>query len=136
MRVALTLCALAVSPFLSGCAVNAGTGQGCTTGMVMNLNPMDATADHAQAPPGNQVKFQAVVAPTAPPACALPAWLISATPAWTSSDPKDISIDSSSDPATNGTAVCTGSTSGPATLTATFTLGGNTLTKTATLTCK
>jgi hypothetical protein len=102
----------------------------------MNISPAEATADHAQAAPANEVKFQTVVTPTASPGCALPAFAIDAAPAWTNPDPRDITIDSSSNPATNGLATCTGATSGPVTLTAEFTFNNNTLTKTVTLTCK
>lgn len=136
MRVALLLGALSASAMLTGCAVSGSTGTTCSTTLVMNITPTSATADHTLPAPGNQVRFQTVVAPTAPDGCALPAFLLAATPTWTNPDPKDISIDSSSNPGTNGLATCMGATSGPITLTATFGVGDTTLTQTTTLTCK
>jgi hypothetical protein len=125
------------SVVLTGCAVNASTGQQCTNGLAMNISPASATADHTQAAPANQVKFQSVVSPTASPGCAVPTWVMLATPAWTNPDSKDISIDSSSDVSMNGLATCAGATSGPVTLTASFTLGTNApVTQAVTLTCK
>ncbi len=102
----------------------------------MKVSPTSATADHTQASPANQVKFQATVAPTASPGCAVPNWIMTAAPTWTNPDPRDISIDSSSDTSTNGVATCLGATNGAVTLTASFTLGTNApVTQTATLTC-
>lgn len=77
-----------------------------------------------------------VVAPTAPPGCAVPQWLLQATPTWTSTDSKDIQIDSSTNAQTNGLATCSGATNGAATLTATVTFDNTVLTQTASLTCK
>jgi hypothetical protein len=103
----------------------------------MSVSPTSATADHTQAAPANQVKFQSIVSPTASPGCAVPAWVMTAAPAWTNPDPKDISIDSSSDASMNGLATCMGATSGPVTLTASFTLGTNApVTQAVTLTCQ
>ena len=103
----------------------------------MNITPTSATADHTQAAPANRVKFQALVSPTASLGCAVPTWVMLATPAWTNPDPKDISIDSSSDVSTNGLVTCTGATSGPVTLTASFTLGTDApVTQAVTLTCQ
>ena len=122
---------------LTGCAVSASTGQQCTNGLAMNITPTSATADHAQTAPANQVKFQSVVSPTASPGCAVPTWVMLATPVWTNPDPKNISIDSSSDASANGLATCTGATSGPVTLTASFTLGNDApVMQAVSLTCK
>jgi hypothetical protein len=137
MRIAPVLSFFGSSLLLTGCAVNASTGQQCTNGLAMNISPASATADHTQAAPANQVKFQSVVSPTASPGCAVPTWVMLATPAWTNPDPKDISIDSSSDVSMNGLATCASATSGPVTLTASFTLGTNApVTQAVTLTCK
>jgi hypothetical protein len=137
MRIVPVLSIFCGSVLLTGCAVNASTGQQCTNGLAMNISPTSATADHTQAAPANQVKFQSLVSPTASPGCAVPAWVMPAAPAWTNPDPKDISIDGSSDVSTNGFATCTGATSGPVTLTASYTQGTNApVTQTVTLTCK
>jgi hypothetical protein len=137
MRIALVLGIFCGSVLLTGCAVSASTGQQCTNGLVMNISPTSATADHTQVAPANQVKFQSLVSPTASPGCAVPAWVMTAAPAWTNPDPKDISIDSSSDSSMNGLATCTGATSGPVTLTASYTQGTNaSVTQAVTLACK
>jgi hypothetical protein len=120
---------------LTGCAVNGGTGQSCEGGLKLMVSPATGTADHTQAAPGDQVKFASTVAPTAPPGCAVPQWLLLASSTWTSTDAKDIQISSAND-ATNGLATCVGPTNGAATVTATFTLGGNTVSGTSSLTCK
>jgi hypothetical protein len=126
--------ALAGCLALTGCA--AGLQGDCSnTGIVLSLNPVAATADHTAEPPGNQQQFVSTAAPTAPPGCALPEWILLAHPSWTSSDPVNISISSAND-TTNGTAVCKGATNGAATLTATFVFDGTTSKATATLTCK
>jgi len=122
---------------LAGCAVSASTSQECASGITMKVTPASAAADHSQAAPGDQVRFQAVVTPTSSPGCATPAWAMTATPTWANPDPKDISIDSSSDTSKNGLATCLGPTNGPVTLTATFTLGTNPpASQAVTLTCK
>ena len=137
MRAAIVLCGFCASVLLAGCAASGSTGQTCTNGLLLKLTPMDATADHAQAAPANQVKFAASVYPTAsPPGCAVPQWVFLATPQWTSTDAKDIQIDSSANAQTNGLATCVGATDGPATLTASFTFSNTLLTQTASLTCK
>jgi hypothetical protein len=100
------------------------------------------TADHAAAPPGNQVKFSASVTPTiiSGSGCAVPTYIALVNATWTTSDPKDISINSAQNAATNGLAACLGPTNGSATITASYPnssgVGPSTLTATATLTCK
>ncbi|HXS11734.1 MAG TPA: hypothetical protein VN734_03465 [Acidobacteriaceae bacterium] len=137
MRTALAWSFICAGLLLTGCAVSASTGQQCANGLAMNVSPASATADHAQTSPANQVKFQATVSPTASPGCAVPNWIMTAAPTWTNPDPRDISIDSSSDTSMNGLATCLGATNGPITLTASFTLGTNApVTQTATLSCK
>ena len=136
MRAAIVLCGFCASVLLAGCAASASTGQSCTSGLLLKLSPMDATADHTQAAPANQVKFAASVYPTASPGCAVPAWVFLATPQWTSTDAKDIQIDSSTNAQTNGLATCVGATDGAATLSASFTFSNTQLTQTASLTCK
>lgn len=128
------LVVLAGCALLSGCAVSP-TGNSCDLGYTMSVSPQSATADSTAPVPGNMVQFMATVGPTAPAGCAVPAWLMLARATWTSSDPKDVIIDSSTAP-TNGLATCVGSTNGAATLTATYTFGTTPLTQTASLTCK
>jgi len=137
MRIALLTSVFCASLLLTGCAVNASTGQQCTNGLAMSISPASATADHAQTAPANQVKFQATVSPTASPGCAVPNWVMTAAPTWTNPDPKNISIDSSSDTSANGVATCLGTTNGPVTLTASYTMPSEPMvTQTVTLTCK
>jgi hypothetical protein len=133
VKVLLALAGLCV--VLTGCAVGS-TGATCTPGDSFTTTPLTATADHLAAAPGNQQQFVSIIAPTDSPAgCPLPQWLLSAHPAWTSSDAIDIQISSAND-ATNGTAVCMGPTQGAATLKATYMFGSQTFTSTSTLTCK
>ena len=121
MRIALLTSVFCGSLLLTDCAVNASTGQQCTNGLAMSISPASATADHAQTAPANQVKFQATVSPTASPGCAVPNWVMTAAPTWTNPDPKNISINSSSDTSANGVATCLGTTNGMVTQTVTLT---------------
>jgi len=121
MRIALLTSVFCASLLLTGCAVNASTGQQCTNGLAMSISPASATADHAQTAPANQAKFQATVSPTASPGCAVPNWVMTAAPTWTNPDPKNISINSSSDTSANGVATCLGTTNGMVTQTVTLT---------------
>lgn len=135
MKSALILVGCCCLGPLAGCAVNGG-GQSCYLTDNLSVSPSSATADHTLSSPGNQARFQAFISPSAPPGCAVPAWIAEATPTWTSSQPTAIQIDSSSNPSTNGTATCVTATDGSATLTATVSFNQQTLTQTATLTCK
>ena len=129
---AVTGCCL----MLSGCAAVGSSGSGCVEGIEFSTSPAAATADHSAASPGNQQKFNSGIAPTVTgTGCALPAWVMTATPTWANPDPLDISISSAPDE-TNGTAVCTAATLGPVTLTATETYSSKTYTSSVTLTCK
>ncbi len=122
---------------LAGCAadVSASSG-GCTTYTAFNAGPASATADHAAAAPDNQQKFTATEAPAGTgTGCILPTYIKVAQPNWTSSDPLNVSISSAKD-LTNGTATCTGTTSGPVTLTATSTDDTKPKTVSVQLSCK
>lgn len=100
------------------------------------VSPGSATADHAAAAPGNQQKFTATEAPAGTgTGCILPQYIKLAQPDWTSSDPLNVSISSAKD-LTNGTATCTGTTSGAVTLTATSTDNTKPKTMSVQLTCK
>jgi hypothetical protein len=137
MKAAIVLCGLSAPVLLAGCAVSGSTGQSCTSGLLLQVAPASATADHTQAAPGDQVKFSSTLFPTASPTgCPVPQWVMLATPTWTSLDPKDIQIDSSSNTSTNGLATCVGPTNGAATLTASLTFAQTLVTQTASLTCK
>ncbi len=131
-RVAL----LAVLVVACGCGGQAAMNR-CELTIVSTVAPASATVSHSAAPPGNQVQFVATQAPTAPPGCAVPDWILRAEPIWSNPDPADITI-SSADDATNGTAVCKGATDGAVTLTATISSGnGDTpVTKSVQLTCE
>jgi hypothetical protein len=121
---------------LSGRAAAGVSGAGCVEGIAFGTTPAVATADHSAAAPGNQQKFNAGIAPTVTgTGCALPAWQETAMPTWTNPDPLDISISSAPDE-TNGTAICTGSTSGPVTLTATEVYSQKTYSSSVALSCK
>ena len=107
---------------ICGCAAGAGTAN-CSLTTVITVNPTVATVSHAATPPANQVQFIGAggyAAPSGSVNCAVPAvaWIEYGT--WTNPDPDDIQISSASDN-TNGTAVCEKATSGPVTLTGTFT---------------
>lgn len=92
-------------------------------------------ADHTAAAPGNQQKFSATEAPTASPGCVVPLTIVLLTPAWTSSDPLDVTVSSAPDQ-TNGLATCVNSTAAPVTLTATGGSGIGSYSKTVMLSCK
>lgn len=139
MKAALLLVVAVVG--LTGC----GAGNpGCVGKMTLSVSPIAATADHSAASPGNQQKFTVAEGETFSSAsgiCAVPTVMAIVHPTWTNPDPLDISISSAND-ATNGVAVCTGSTSGPVTLTGTVaTVAGQTgvagqLSVSVQLTCK
>ncbi len=121
-----------------GCGGNGTIGGNCSLSTVIAVSPASATANHASAPPGNQVQFIGIGRYTAPPGCAVPAlsWIAYAT--WLNSDPTNIQISSASD-STNGTAVCKAATNGAETLTGTFTTSGNppqSITQSVQLTCE
>jgi hypothetical protein len=101
----------------------------------LTVGPPNATADHAAAAPGNQVKFfaNAIV----PKGCASAACVNCSGQIWTVSDAVNVSI--SNNAIDNGTAVCKGATNGAATITATVPAGnGSThnITGTAALICR
>ena len=122
---------------LVGCA-SAPPPQSCPAQFELSVNPGTATADHSSTAPGNQQKFTAYSSPTVANAsgqCAEPAVEAAVNATWTSSDPLDVSV-SSAPGATNGVAICSGMTSSPVTLTATYVIAGVTKTGTAELSCK
>lgn len=95
------------------------------------MSPATATASHTAAAPGNQQQFSNN--PVFHQGCpALPLAFGFAT--WSVSDPANVSISNAKD-STYGTATCTGATAGPATVTATATLNGSTVSGSASLTC-
>lgn len=123
---------------LSGCGTPAT--QPCTVTLVGLRVGVDQTLgpgmpNHAAAPPGNQAQLVATANYVYSGTSCIISNVQAALPAqWTSSDPKNITIDSSSTP-TNGLATCTGATSGPATITASYTINGAPQTGSTTLTC-
>jgi hypothetical protein len=132
----LLLCSGAA--LLTGCAAGGPSNissqhqQDCV--LQLTVDPQSATADHTAKPPGNQVNFQVMYGPSPASACRIPtSLLMNAT--WTNSDPADVQINSV--PGTgNGTATCIGTTSSPATLTASYTPPNGTVqTASATLGC-
>jgi hypothetical protein len=119
---------------LSGCGA-VSQGAQCTSALQMSVGPATGTADHAAPAPGNQQVFTAFTGEKPQVGCPISNVVLEVFPAWTSSDPLDITISSANDK-TNGTATCTGSTNGPVTLTAVLGSGASELTATASLTCK
>lgn len=112
-----------------------GCGHQDCRSIALSVSPQDATADHTAAAPGNEVQFfaNAVV----PNGCATAACVNCSGQTWTVSDPVNVSISNKAN--NNGTATCMGTTNGAVTITATVsgTAGSKqTLTKTATLTCR
>lgn len=127
---------------LAGCGSGPGSSgltpkEECPAAYELEISPASATANHSAAPPGNQQKFTAVWPNifATQNGCVESALEALVYPQWTSSDPLNVSVSSASD-ATNGTATCTGSTSGAVTLSATYTMGDVTKTGTAMLTCQ
>lgn len=96
--VALLLCGAAVE----GCG--SSTQNSCT--ITANISPASATADHALAPPGNQVQFtkQSSVSGNCP-------LVPDVLGTWATSDTTNTSIDQ------QGLATCLSATSTPATIT-------------------
>lgn len=124
---------------LSGCAAPAP----CVItpdNLIVGFDPAPGPGlpNHSAAAPGNQAQLQAIAHYTSTGDCSHVAVsnLVELLPAqWTSSDPKNITIDSSAPPANNGRLTCTGATNGPATITGTYVLNGKLLTGTTTITC-
>lgn len=74
----------------TGCAVATTADRNCTITMQLTVTPQTATADHNAAPPGNQVHFEGVAAPTSQAGCPVPQYVLLETAAWTNPDPADI----------------------------------------------
>jgi hypothetical protein len=119
----------------SGCGGNPAMTS-CSLTVEVQVNPTTATANHASAPPANQVQFIGTAEPTAPYGCPVPQWVALDYATWSNPDPADIQISSAGN-STNGTAVCLAPTNGAATLTGTFTqfVSNPPVTKTVQLTC-
>jgi hypothetical protein len=108
---------------LSGCGSNPNPCVYGTSISILSLTnhvPVTGSADHSAAPPGNQFQFRAeggsyVVSGDH---CAVPAVVGPVDLNWTSSDPKDVTMDSSAGE-TNGTATCLNATSSSVTVTGT-----------------
>jgi len=136
--VLLALAAAGAIPLLGGCATGATV---CSGTNVVTITPATATADHMAPAPGDQQQFQALSQyqlTTNSPGCAVPTVIAKLTPIWTVSDTVNVKISSAQD-ATNGLAICIGTTKSPVTVTALGSpvSGGATQTlATATLTCK
>ncbi|HZL29232.1 MAG TPA: hypothetical protein VFC39_22090 [Acidobacteriaceae bacterium] len=128
--VALSGCML----LLAGCGAVPNPGPQCVPTLELRVTPTAATADHMATPPGNQVVFGAVEGDGIVAGCPINNVVRLARPIWTNPDPLDISISSAQD-ATNGTAVCLSSTSGPVRLTATDSTVNPALSAQVTLTC-
>jgi hypothetical protein len=128
---ALSGCAL----LLAGCGAAPNPSPQCVPILQLRVTPAAATADHMAAPPGNQVQFSSVEGDGIVAGCPINNVLRLAQPVWTNPAPLDITISSAQD-ATNGTAVCLSSTSGPVTLTATDSTVKPALSAQVTLNCQ
>jgi hypothetical protein len=138
------VCTLGLVAFAGGCA---SAGPQCRVGPELSAFPFVATADSTQKSPGNQQRFQSsvrnVVLQQGSGFCPVSALAAEVYPVWANPEPDRITISSAND-ATNGTATCTGPTSGEVTLTATLPTGSSAfgsptaapLTTTVQLTCK
>ena len=146
-RFGVTLCAMKAllsslglagfTALLCGCAASGSSG--CNITSVLEVTPSSATADHSAAAPGNEERFVATERSTSIPGCPVPAVAAITIvpviyPAWTSSDPVDVTVSSAPD-ATNGLATCVNATLTPVTLTATEGSGVTAQLASATLTC-
>ena len=95
---------------------------------------MPGTADHAAAPPGNQVTFTATLLNSGSNCPEVPTVMGDVDASWTTSDTVNTTItNQKTNIGTNGLATCVNATPTAATITATTTGG---LKSTATLTCK
>jgi hypothetical protein len=121
-----------IAALLCGCATSGSTN--CTVTAVLGVQPSSATANHASVAPGNEQRFVATEHSTAVPGCPIPLVVPVVYPAWTSSDPVDVTVSSAQD-ATNGLATCVNATLTPVTLTATEGSGTTAQSVPVTLTC-
>lgn len=115
---------------ITGC----GSSIDCSVAKALDVSPQTATANHAAAPPGNQVSF---VASDAPPAsfCPPTPGPIRMDVKWSVSDPVNVTIGNTLN-VDYGVATCKNATAGPITVTATGTnKRGATITGTAQLMC-
>jgi hypothetical protein len=99
---------------LCGCGVNSHPCvYGTEISILSDTNhvPVTGTADHKATPPGNQFQFRAAGGPyvVSGDHCAVSAVAAPINLNWTSSDPADVTMDSS-DGSTNGTATCVNAT--------------------------
>lgn len=102
-----------------------GSGSGC---VIAEVTPPSAVADHAAAPPGNEVQFSTTVLKGNGEPCPQ----IVTAGVWTTSDPVNTSI--SNQAPTQGLATCLNITPSPATINYTGTIYGQPYAP-ATLTC-
>lgn len=106
----------------------------CSVALGLSVAPMSATADHAAAAPGNKISF--VASDTPPPGCLPTPGPLRMDLKWSVSDTVNTTIGNTPN-VDYGVATCINTTSSPVTVTATGTNRlGNTITGTATLTCK
>jgi len=127
-----TLGLVGLAGVLCGCAASGSTS--CNDTLVFGVGPKSGTANHSAASPGNEQQFTATEALTAAPGCAVPQFIELVYPAWTSSDPVDVTVSSARGP-TNGLATCVNATLAPVTLTATEGSGATAQTGSVTMTC-
>lgn len=126
-----TTAILFVALLLASAAIGCGTTNHDCTMTALSIAPLDATASHTAAAPGNQQQF--IASPVLPAGCPPPPVPFDFA-TFAVSDPANVSISNAQDQ-THGTATCKGATAGPATITATATVGAAAVTGFARLTC-
>ena len=125
MKMSLLFLCIAVLNLL---AVGCG-GRTSSCNITATIQPPTATADHSQAPPGNQVQFS--TNSTATGTCPSTADTLGV---WSTSDPSHITI--SNQAGTNGLATCVVATVTPATISNSGLVRGTKSYTPATLTCQ
>jgi hypothetical protein len=140
MRWAPTILVLAIAVWtiaLAGCGSQ--SSMNCTPSFTLSAAPATdpvVEPNHTDPPPGNQEQFIAALFPTATGSgCAVPQVVEKVAANWTVSDPVHVTISSANN-ATNGVATCIGATSGPVTVTASYTQNSVTKTAANSLICK
>jgi len=123
LKAAFTIALALALVQLSGCGSNPNPCvYGTSISILSDTNhvPVTGSADHSAAPPGNQFQFRAEGSAyiVSGDHCAVPAVIGPVNLNWTSSDPTDVTMDSS-DSDTNGTATCVNATTGSVTVTGT-----------------
>ena len=133
---ALIMSLALLAPLAStGCGGSTGaSSHDCSVAQALDILPNSASADHTAAPPGNKASFNGFDAIA--PGCPLTPGPLRTDLKWSVSDPTDVTIGNTAN-VDYGVATCVNATPGAVTVTATGpNTAGNTISGTATLTCK